>query len=131
MSVFKFVRSIAEDEPLTLYGDRGERDFTHVDDVAVGVVAGIRPLGHEIINLGSDSPVKITDLVSLIEDELGKEARIETVPRPSVDVGSTWADISKAGTLLNWEPQVDLESGIRGVVKWYLENRRWAKNIRG
>ena len=131
MSVFKFVRSIAEDEPLTLYGDGGERDFTHVDDVATGVVAGIRPLGHEIINLGSDSPVKITDLVSLIEDELGKEARIETVPRPSVDVGSTWADISKAGTLLNWEPQVDLESGIRGVVKWYLENRRWAKNIRG
>ena len=131
MSVFRFVRAIAEEEPLTLYGHGGERDFTHVDDVASGVIAGIGPVGYEIINLGGDNPVKITALISLIEDELGKEARIETAPRPTVDVDSTWADISKARTLLRWEPQVDLASGIRGVVKWYLENREWAKNIRG
>lgn len=131
MSVFKFVRAITENEPLTLYGDGGERDFTHVDDVAAGVIAGIRPLGHEIINLGGDRPVKIARLISLIENELGKEARIEVVPRLSVDVVSTWADISKAHSLLNWEPRIDLEDGIRGVVKWYLEHRQWAKKVRG
>lgn len=131
MSVFKFVRAIAENEPLTLYGDGGERDFTHVDDVAAGVIAGLRPLGHEIINLGGDRPVKIAHLISLIEDVLGKRAETDVVPRPSVDVDSTWADISKARRLLGWQPHVDLESGLRGVVNWYLENRQWARDIRG
>ena len=131
MSVFRFVRAIAEDEPLTLYGDGGERDFTHVDDVAAGVIAGLRPLGHEIINLGGDRPVKIAHLISLIEDSLGKKAEINVVSRPSVDVDSTWADISKARRLLDWQPQVDLESGVRDVVDWYLENRQWARDIRG
>ena len=130
MSVFKFVRAIAEDEPLTLYGDGGERDFTHVDDVAAGVVAGVKLLHHEIINLGGDHPIRISYLISLIEDTLGKKARIIVVPRPSVDVESTWADISKARRLLGWQPRVDLESGIRGVVNWYLKNRHWAKDIR-
>lgn len=130
MSVFKFVRAVAEDEPLTLYGDGGERDFTHVDDVAAGVIAGLRPLGHEIINLGGDRPVKIAYLISLIEDALGKRAKINVVPRPSVDVDSTWADISKARRLLDWQPRIDLESGIHGVVNWYIENRHWVKDIR-
>ena len=129
MSVFKFIRAIAEDEPLTLFGEGGERDFTHVDDVAAGVISGIRPLGHEIINLGGDRPVKIAHLISLIEDALGKKARIEILPRPSVDVDSTWADISKARSLLDWQPRVDLEAGVRGVVDWYIENRYWAKDI--
>ena len=129
MSVFKFVRAIAEDEPLTLFGDGGERDFTHVDDISAGVISGIRTLGHEIINLGGDRPVKISYLISLMEDALGKKARIEVLPRPSVDVDTTWADISKARALLDWEPRVDLETGIRGVVEWYLENRLWAKDI--
>ena len=130
MSVFKFVRAVAEDEPLTLYGDGGERDFTHVDDVAAGIIAGLRPLGHEIINLGGDRPVKIAYLISLIEDALGKKAKIDVVPRPSVDVDSTWADVSKARRLLGWQPRVDLESGIHGVVNWYIENRHWVKDIR-
>ena len=131
MSVFRFVRAIAEDEPLTLYGDGGERDFTHVDDVAAGVIAGLGPLGHEIINLGGDRPVKIAHLISLIEDTLGKKAEINVVPRPSVDVDSTWAHISKARRLLGWQPHIDLESGVRDVVDWYLKNRPWAREVRG
>lgn len=131
MSVFRFVRAIAEDEPLTLYGDGGERDFTHVDDVAAGVIAGLGPLGHEIVNLGGDRPVKIAHLISLIEDSLGKKAEINVVARPSVDVDSTWADISKARRLLSWQPHIDLESGVRDVVDWYLKNRQWAREIRG
>ena len=129
MSIFRFVRAVAEDEPITLFGDGGERDFTHVDDVARGVVAGLRPVGYEIVNLGSDRPAKITRVISLIEEALGKRAAIEVLPRPAADVASTWADISKAERLLGWRPSVDLETGIAGVVRWYLENREWAKAI--
>ena len=129
MSIFRFVRAVAEDEPITLFGDGGERDFTHVDDVARGVVAGIRPVGYEIVNLGSDRPAKITQVISLIEDAFGKTAAIETLPRPAADVASTWADISKARQLLGWRPEIDLETGVRGVVQWYLQNRQWASTI--
>ena len=129
MSIFRFVRAIAEEEPITLFGDGGERDFTHVDDIARGVVAGLQPVGYEIVNLGSDRPIRITQVISLIETCLGKSAKIEVAPRPAVDVDSTWADISKAARLLDWRPQVDLETGVEGVVRWYLDNRELARSI--
>ena len=129
MSIFRFVRAIAEEEPITLFGDGGERDFTHVDDIARGVVAGLQPVGYEIVNLGSDRPIRVTQMISLIETCLGKSAKIEVAPRPAVDIDSTWADISKATRLLDWRPQVDLETGVEDVVRRYLDNRELERSI--
>ncbi len=131
MAIFRFVKTIAENEPLILFGDGGERDFTHVDDVARGVVAGLTPLGHEIINLGADSPTKTAKVIKLIENALGQEAKIEVVERPAADVDSTWADIDKARQILGWQPHISLAQGIESVVRWYLENRSWAKELGG
>ena len=131
MSVFRFVKWIAEGEPLKLNGDGTQRrDFTHVDDVARGVVAAIdRRPGYETINLGSDRPVEINNVIREIETALGKTATIERHPFHPTDVVATWANISRARELLGWEPQVSLEDGIGSAVSWYLENREWAKNI--
>ena len=129
MSVFRFVKAIVEDEPITLYGDGGERDFTHVDDIARGVIAGTADLDYEIVNLGGGRPVRISSLISIIECMAGKQARIEVVPRPAADVDSTCADISKAERLLSWQPEVALQTGIAETLQWYLENRSWAKDI--
>ena len=58
MSVFRFIRAIAEREPITIYGDGTQRrDFTYVDDIARGAVAALELSGFEIINLGNDNPV--------------------------------------------------------------------------
>src|SRR5262245_4290783 len=58
MSLFRFVQWISEDRPVLVYGDGlQERDFTFVDDVARGTIAGLKPVGYEIINLGSDEPI--------------------------------------------------------------------------
>ena len=131
MSIFRFIRGIAEGEPITVFGDgKQERDFTHVEDVARGTVAALKPLGYEIINLGSDRPVVLSDLISLIEDAVGKRAVITHEPRHAVDVLATWGDIHRAEQLLGWRPQVSLEDGIRGAVRWYEQNRAWAKVIR-
>ncbi len=130
MAIFRFVRAIAENEPLTLYGDGGERDFTHVDDVARGVIAGLRPLKHEIINLGGDCPAKIGRVIELIEQALGVKAKVQVSERPAADVDSTWADITKARRLLDWQPEIDLERGIAGAANWYLKNRSWARELR-
>ena len=129
MSIFRFVRCVSEGLPISLFGDGGERDYTHVDDVARGVVASLKPLDYEIINLGGDRPVKITFVISLVEKALGKTAAVNRLPRHDTDVDSTWADITKAGRLLDWRPRTTIEQGIDGTVEWYLENRHWAKDI--
>ena len=130
MAIFKFIRAITEEKPIKVFGDgTEERDFTHVRDTARGTVAALTPLGYETINLGSDQPVVLAKLISMVETHVGKEAKIEYAPRHSADVVATWADIGQAKLLLDWQPQVSLEEGIRGAVEWYQENREWAKNI--
>jgi nucleoside-diphosphate-sugar epimerase len=131
MSLFRFVQWIHEERPLRLYGDgKQTRDFTYVDDVARGTIAGLKPLGYEVINLGGDSPHDLLELIALIEGEAGKKARIERHPMHAADVQATWADIQKAGRLLGWRPEVPLEEGVTRLCAWYRENRAWAKDIR-
>jgi UDP-glucuronate 4-epimerase len=129
LSIFKFIRAIVEGEPLTLFGDGGKRDFTFVEDVARGVIAAQRPLGYEIINLGGDRPVMITDIIKMLEDEIGKKALVEHGPRASADIQATWANIDRAYRLLDWQPKVSIEEGLSRTVWWYLDNRGWAKDL--
>jgi len=129
MSVFKFIRAIVEGEPITLFGDGGQRDFTFVEDVARGVIAAQRPLGYEIINLGGNRPVLITAIVKILEDEIGKKALVEYGPRASADIQATWANIDRARRLLDWQPKVSIEEGLSRTVRWYLDNRDWAKDL--
>ncbi len=130
MSIFRFVRWIAEGEPIQLFGDGlQERDFTYVDDIARGTIAALKPLGYAIINLGGDRPVSLRWVIETLERLLGKPARWVQAPMHPADVKATWADITRARTLLGWEPQVPLEEGLRRCVEWYLQNRDWAREI--
>jgi nucleoside-diphosphate-sugar epimerase len=130
MSLFRFTQWIVEGRPVTIYGDGTQkRDFTFVDDIARGTIAGLKPLGYEIINLGSDTPVVLMDTVRLIEELSGEEAKLEYLPRHPADVYATWADISKAEELLGWRPQTSYKAGIAALVEWYVENRDWAKDV--
>jgi len=131
MSPLRFVQWIAEGRPVTVFGDGSQsRDFTYVDDIARGTIAGLRPLGYEVINLGSDTPVVLLDALHLIEEAVGKRAQIEYMPRHDADITATWADITRARTLLGWEPRTPLREGIAALAAWYQENRHWARNIK-
>lgn len=131
MSLFRFTQWIAEGRPLTVFGDGSqERDFTYVDDIARGTIAAANtPVGYEIINLGSDTPVVLMDMIHMIEAMLGKKAEIENKPFHPADIMATWANIGKAERLLGWRPQVSFQDGIQASVDWYLANRDWAKDI--
>jgi nucleoside-diphosphate-sugar epimerase len=130
MSVFRFIRWIAEGEPLYLYGDGSQsRDFTYVDDIAEGTVRALKPLGHEIINLGSDHPVSLNELISQIEDLIGRKAQIVRKGWHPADVPATWADISLAKTLLGWMPRTPLDKGLSEAVQWYFQNRNWVREV--
>ena len=130
MSIFRFIKWIAEGEPLVLYGDGSqERDFTFVEDIARGTILGLKSLGFEIINLGSNSPVDLKTITVLLEKILGKLAQIEYQSAQPADVPATWADISKAQALLGWKPEMALEEGLQRSVQWYLKNHHWARGI--
>jgi UDP-glucuronate 4-epimerase len=131
MSLFRFCRWIAEGEPVEVLGDGHQsRDFTYVDDIARGTIAGIRPVGYEIVNLGSDRPHELLHTVELIERETGKQADLVFGPADKADVRATWANIQKARDLLDWQPQVSLEEGVHRLVAWYMENRDLASGLR-
>lgn len=130
MSIFRFIQWIAEDKPVSVFGDgHQERDFTYVDDIAQGTIKAAVPLGYEIINLGGDRPHSILDVIHRIEALVEKEANIEFQDPAPADVPATWANISKARQLLDWRPQSDLDEGLSACVRWYLSQRDWAKNV--
>jgi len=130
MSPFRFVQWISEGRPVTVFGDGSQsRDFTYVDDIARGTIAGLRPLGYEVINLGSDKPAVLMDVIRMIEARVGKPARLEYKPAHPADVPTTWANIERAQVLLGWQPQWTLEAGIASLVDWYQQNATWAREI--
>jgi nucleoside-diphosphate-sugar epimerase len=92
---------------------------------------GLKPLGFQAVNLGSDRPVAVRQVVEMLEGLLEKKARVDFRPSHPADVPLTWADITKARTLLGWSPLVPLEDGLRHSAAWYLEHRSWTKSISG
>lgn len=131
MSIFQFIKRIDEGMPIKIFGDgKQKRDFTYIDDIVEGTILGLKPLGYEIFNLGNNNSIELSYVIGLIEEFLGKKAKIEYLPRHPADVPATWADIKRAKKLLGWKPKVKIEEGIERTGRWYIENREWLKGIR-
>lgn len=123
MAIHKFVRSILDGTPLTLFGDgTSSRDYTYIDDIIDGVMAALStPNGFRIINLGESKTITLAQLVELLEEELGLEANRHFVSAQPGDVDRTYADISRAQEQLGYHPQVSISEGVRRFVSWYRE----------
>jgi len=130
LALFRFTQWISEGRPVQVYGDGEQsRGFTYLDDIARGTIQALKPLGHEIINLGGHEVITINDLVTLIEDVVGKKAIVDYGPAVQADMRSNWADVSKAGELLGWKPQYNLREGTELLYEWYEAERDWAKDV--
>lgn len=133
MSVHRFIKWVDEGTPITMYGDGSQsRDWTYVDDIARGTIAAAtQEVGYEIINLGGGrNPKTLKYILELIEKGLGKKAVVDHKPFHVADMKDTWADISRAKRILNWEPEITPEEGIERTIQWYLENKDWLKDIK-
>ncbi|TFH13305.1 MAG: NAD-dependent epimerase/dehydratase family protein [Lentisphaerales bacterium] len=121
MAIRKFVELISEGKRIPFYGDgSSERDYTFCTDIIDGLVAAIdRDLGFEIINLGECRTTSLARLVGLIEECVGRKAALERFPDQPGDMKITCADISKARRLLDYDPSVPVEHGIKLFVEWY------------
>lgn len=130
LAMFRFCQWIYEGRPVRVHGDGEQsRGFTYLDDIARGTILALKPLGYEIINVGGHEVITINNLVKLLEELIGKKANVQYGPPNLADMYSNWADISKAGQLLGWEPRVGLREGVKKLVDWYAAERSWASEI--
>lgn len=126
LAIHKFIRAIETGEPIPFYGDGStSRDYTYVGDIVKGILAAIQydASNFEIINLGNRYAISLKELVQTIEAVMGKKAVINQLPEQEGDVPHTYADISKAQRLLNYQPGTQLKDGIEAFHQWFLQNR--------
>lgn len=130
LAMFRFCQWITEGRPVRVNGNGEQsRGFTYLDDIARGTILALKPLGFEIINLGGHEVITINGLVALLEEIIGRKADVQYGPPNLADMFTNWADVSKAGRLLGWEPQVGLREGVRKLVEWYAAEKSWASEI--
>ena len=130
LSIFRFVKWISEGQPVRVNGNGEQsRGFTYIDDIARGSILALKSVGYEVINLGGHEVITINNLIKLIEDVTGKQADVRHGPPNPADMFTNWADVSKAGAMLGWEPQYNMRAGVEKLVEWYNEERKWASEI--
>ncbi|NQT91730.1 MAG: GDP-mannose 4,6-dehydratase [Lentisphaerae bacterium] len=121
MAISKFTSLIDREEPIPFFGDGSTaRDYTFCSDIVDGVEAAIdRDLGFEIINLGESRTTTLSELVAIIEKNVGKKARINKLPMQPGDVNLTCADVGKAARLLDYSPSTTVAEGVERFMAWY------------
>jgi len=105
------------------------RGFTFINDISTGTIAGLKPMGYEIINLGGHEQVSMNELIHRFEQLTGKNAKIEHLSAHPADTPANWADVTKAQRVLGWEPQIALDEGLGLLYDWYKKERTWASQL--
>ena len=125
MALHGFTNKIIKDEPIDVFG-HGEmsRDFTYVQDIVNGVQLLIDKVmhidSHEIYNIGSGESIPLMSFVRLIEENLGRKAKINYVDVHPADIRHTLADIGEIRRL-GYRPMTTIETGIRDFIGWYKD----------
>lgn len=121
MAIHLFANHLMRGDPIPVFGNgHSARDYTYVDDIVDGVVASInRCNGFEVINLGGSATTSLIDLVELIGRELGVTPVLKRQPDQPGDVPITFADVTKARSLLGYSPGTNIEEGIRKFCVWF------------
>lgn len=134
MAYFLFADAIMADKKITVNnGGDMRRDFTYIDDCVAGIVAAldtppvangkycIGDAPHRLFNLGNNKAENLTDFIACIEKTLGRTARKIMAPMAPGDVRETYADITAAQDILDYNPRTTLSEGIPAFAAWYLD----------
>lgn len=97
-------------------------DLVYVDDIVKGILAAIdSKFEYEIFNLGRNDPISLSDLISLIEEELDVVSNKKLLPLPKGEIKSSYANIDKAKRMLGYDPKTPVQEGVKKFISWYLE----------
>ena len=120
--VSNFIVQALTNQPITLYGDGSQtRSFCYVDDLIEGFVRFMALEGDETgpLNLGNPGEFTMLELAELVLRLTGSSSSVVHLPLPADDPLQRRPDITKAGRLLGWEPQVPLEEGLRRTIAYF------------
>lgn len=141
MALFKFTKNIIERKPIDIY-NHGDmmRDFTFVDDIVESIYRliekpakpnpewtgknpdpGTSYAPYRVYNIGNNSPVKLMDFITAIEQKLGIEAIKNFMPLQAGDVPATYADVADLYRDINFRPKTSIKDGVGKFVDWYLD----------
>lgn len=121
LAIHKFARKMLQGEKIPFFGDGStRRDYTFVKDTVAGIIAAMKYKDsmYEVINLGNDRTISLSEMVEELEKVLGVKAKIDALPEVKGDLPHTWANISKAGELLGYQPSTDFSAGMRIFAEW-------------
>lgn len=141
MALFLFTRAILAGEPIDVFaGGELERDFTFVDDIIEGVrrvmdqppqpdpswdsaaaTPGDSAAPFRVYNIGGGRPVRVSRLIEVLEDALGRKAAKRVLPMQPGDVVATRADTDALARATGFCPSTPIEEGIPRFVRWYRE----------
>lgn len=142
MALFLFTKAILSKEPINIYNyGQSKRDFTYVDDIVECIFRlihfqfepnarwdALQPdpatsrAPYKIYNLGNQTPVKVEDMINILEEQLGENAIRCYLPANAYDVPASQADIDLLYKDIKYRPDTPIQDGIRHFVKWYREN---------
>ena len=147
MALFLFTKAILAGEPIKVFNHgKHRRSFTYVDDIVEGMIrtldqvpvkdpawdgtapdpgtSGVAP--YRIYNIGNEQPVELRRYIAVLEECLGKRAKMEMLPLQAGDVPDTEADVSDLIESVGYRPVVSVEEGVTKFVRWYHDYHRTA-----
>ena len=128
MALYIFTKAIIENKNIDLFNKGSHtRSFTYISDIVEPIYRLIKInennqkilSNNDILNIGGAEPVKLLRFIDIIEDYLGKKAKIKLKPMQQGDIQDTNADITKLKKITDYKPQVDIEEGIKRFIDWY------------
>ena len=128
MALYIFTKAIIENKNIDLFNKGSHtRSFTYISDIVEPIYRLIKInennqkilSNNDILNIGGSEPVKLLRFIDIIEDYLGKKAKIKLKPMQQGDIQDTNADITKLKKITDYKPQVDIEEGIKRFIDWY------------
>jgi UDP-glucuronate 4-epimerase len=121
MAMFIFTKKILAGEPIPVFNNGNmKRDFTYIDDIISGTRSAIdKNYKCEIFNLGNNKSERLMDMIALLEQKLGKKAKIEFLPMQMGDVPESFADIRLSVKKLGYKPRITIQTGVPRFLKWY------------
>ncbi len=130
MAIYTFAERIMSGSQLEVFGDgNAKRDFTYVGDTVAGIWAALNSkAGFGTFNIGNSDARTVKEMISLLEKNLGKKAKVKYANAKKEDVTATLADISKAEKELGFSPKVSLEQGMEKFTQWYLAHKAGGQN---
>ncbi|MEY2562899.1 MAG: UDP-glucuronate 4-epimerase [Verrucomicrobiota bacterium] len=126
LAIHQFTKRIHAGQAIDQFGDgTTRRDYTYIGDTIQGVLAALKYEGplFDIFNLGENDTIELKALIAGIENALGRKAKINQLPEQPGDMPVTCADISKARSLLGYNPTTPLSVGLPKFVEWFLQTQ--------